>query len=91
MRTSRFVKSLLDLAGLGIGERNQGFLGPAQVERAPRARRIACLQALDVAVDVAVEQREEEAEVLGVALVRRGRHQQVVVGHLRQRFAQLVG
>ena len=49
------------------------------------------LEALHVAVDVAVEQLEEEAEVLRVALVRRRRHQEVVVGHRRQRLAELVG
>ena len=48
-------------------------------------------KALDVAVDVAVEQFQEQAEVLRVALVRRGRHQQVVVGHRRERLAELVG
>ena len=54
-----------------------------------RAHRL--FEALHVAVDVPVEQRQEEAEVLRVALVRRGRHQQVVVGHLGERLAELVG
>ena len=49
------------------------------------------LEALDAAVDVRVEQREEPAEVIRVALVRRRRHQEVVVGHLGQRLAQAVG
>ena len=48
-------------------------------------------KAFHAAVDVAVEQFEEEAEVLRVALVRCRRHQKIVVGHRRQRFAKLVG
>ena len=88
--TSRLVKSFLTSPGLGVGERDQRLLRPAQVERGlvPPHR---LFEALDVAVDVAVEQREEQAEVLRVALVRRRRHQQVVVGHLRERLAELVG
>ena len=49
------------------------------------------LETLDAAVDVRIEQREEPAEVVGIAFVRRGRHEDVVVGHLGQRFAQPVG
>ena len=49
------------------------------------------LEALHVAIDVAVEQLEEQAEVLRVALVRRRRHEEVVIGHCRQRLAELVG
>ena len=49
------------------------------------------LEALHVAVDVAVEEREKQAEVLRVALVGRRRHQQVVVGALGKRLAELEG
>ena len=48
-------------------------------------------QAFHVAVDVAVEQFKEQAEVVSVALVRRGGHQEVMVRHGRQRLAELVG
>ena len=48
-------------------------------------------QATYVGIHVLVEQFEEQAEVLGVALAGRGRHEQVVVGEPRQRFAKLVG
>ena len=49
------------------------------------------LKALDVAVDVLVEQGEEQAEVFRVAFVGRGRHQEEVVGHLGELFPELVG
>ncbi len=83
-------EELLHLAGLGIGKRDQRLLRAAKIERrvVPSHR---LLEALHVAVDVAVEQFEEEAEVLRVALVRRRRHQKIVVGHRRQRLAELVG
>ena len=83
-------EQLADLARLGIGEGDQGFLGPPQVEGGflPPHR---LLEALDAAVDIGVKQCQEPAEVFGVAFVRRGRHQQEVIGHLRQRLAQAVG
>ena len=83
-------EQLLDLAGVRVGEGDQGLLGPPQVERGVAAPH-GVFQALDVAVDILVEQRQEPAEVFGVPLVRRGRHQQVVVGHAGERFAEPVG
>ena len=68
-------EQFVDFAGLGVGEADERLLRAPQVER----RRVPLhrlLQAFDVAVDIAVEQRQEEAEVLWVALVRRRRHQQ---------------
>ena len=49
------------------------------------------IEALYVAVNVLVEQRQEEAEILRVPLMRRGRHQEIVVRHLGQGLTQLVG
>ncbi|HEV3257947.1 MAG TPA: hypothetical protein VG013_13760 [Gemmataceae bacterium] len=79
----------LDLAGVGVGEADQGLLDPPQVEGGLLPAH-GLLQALDVAVDVLVEQFQEQAEVLRVALVGRGRHQQEVVGPLCEFLAQLV-
>ena len=83
-------EELADLARLGIGERDQGFLGPPQVEGGFLTPH-RLLKALDAAVDIGVEQGQEAAEMLGIALVWRGRHQQEMVGHLRQGLAQAVG
>ena len=47
-------------------------------------------QALYVAVDITIEKSEKEAEVLRVPLVRRSRHEQVVVGAVRQSLAKLI-
>lgn len=41
------------------------------------------------AIDVPVEQAEKESEVLRIALVRRSRHRQEVVGPLRERLTEL--
>ena len=83
-------EELLDLPGLRVGETDQGLLGPPEVERRTPAPH-GIFEASDVAVNVLVQQRQEPAEVLGVALVRRGRHQQVVVGHVRERLAESIG
>src|SRR5262249_27275760 len=47
-------------------------------------------QALYVAIDIAVQKFEEEAEILRVAFVRRSSHQQIMVRHGRQRLAKMV-
>ena len=83
-------EQLVGEAGLGVGEGDECLLGATEVERGLVAPQ-GLLKALDVAVDVAVQQREEQAEVLGVALVGRGGHEQEVVGHRRKRLAELVG
>ena len=83
-------EELADLARLGIGERDQGFLGPPQVEGGFLTPH-RLLKALDAAVDIGVQQGQEPAEMLGIALVGRGRHQQEMIGHLRQGFAQAIG
>ncbi len=83
-------EELVDLARVRVGEGDQCFLGPPQVERGlvlPHG----VLEALDAAVHVRVEQGEEPAEVVLVALVRRRRHEQVMVGHPGKRLAQPVG
>ena len=46
---------------------------------------------LQVVLCAAVVQAQEHAEVARVALVRRGRHQQVVVRQFRQPLAELIG
>jgi hypothetical protein len=85
-------EEFLDLAGLGIGERNQRLLSAAKIEgRVVPSHRL--LEAFHAAIDVAVEKLEEEAKVLRVALVRvscRG-HQKIMVRHRRQRLTELVG
>ena len=48
-------------------------------------------QAFDIAIDVAVKQLKEETEIFSVALVGRGGHKEVMVGHPGQSFAKLVG
>ncbi len=68
-------EELADFACIGIGKRDQGFLGATQVERCfMLAHRL--LEALDAAVHVWVQEREESAEVFRIALVRRCCHQQ---------------
>ena len=81
---------LVGMASVGIGEGRQGLLDPPQVERSG-LRRHRRLKALDVAVDVFVEEGEEPSEMLRVALVRRGRHEEIVVGHLRKGPTEAVG
>lgn len=49
------------------------------------------LQALDIGVHVLVQQLQKQPEILGVALVRRGGHQQEMVGHLGQVLPELIG
>ena len=83
-------KQLADFPGVRMRERDEGFLGAPQIKGSfvlPNGT----LQTLDAAVNVGVEQREESSEVIGVALVRRGGHQQVVVRHLGKRFTQPIG
>ena len=70
-------------------ERDEGFLGSPQIERGFVLAQ-GTLQAFDAAVDVGIEQREEPAEVVRIALVWRGRHQQEMVRHLRESFAQTI-
>ena len=69
-----------------VREADQGFLRATEVEGGLVPVH-GLLEAAHVAVDISVQEGEEESEVLGVALVRGGRHQQVVVGALRERFA----
>ena len=83
-------EELVDLARVRVGEGDQGFLGPPQVERGFVLAH-GVLQALDAAVHVRVEQGQEPAEVVLVALVRRRGHEQVVVGHPGERLTQPVG
>jgi hypothetical protein len=83
-------EQLVDLARVRMGEGNEGLLGAPQVEGGlvlPHG----VLQALDAAIHIRVEQGEEPAEVVLVALVGRRGHQQVVVGHPGERLAQPVG
>jgi Helicase conserved C-terminal domain len=49
------------------------------------------LKKVHIAIDIFVQQRKEEAEVLRVSLVRCCRHKKIVIGHSRKRLAQLVG
>ena len=86
----RFVKSAFTLPGFGIREGDKGLFDPPQIERGI----MSChrlFEALHIAINVLVEQRQEEAEVFRVALVRRRRHQEIVIGHCGKRLAQLVG
>ena len=65
------------------------LLRAAQVERgAPPVHRLP--NRAHVGVGVAVEELEEEREVVGVALVRGRGQQQDVVGRVAQQLAQLV-
>ena len=74
---------------LEFGEVDHGLLGPAEVEG-----RLVLFHRLvdggDVGVDVLVQQLQEKGEVLGVSLVRRGRHEQDVVGAVPELFPQAV-
>ena len=71
-------------------ERDEGFLRPPQIERCDVLAQ-GTLQTFNAAVDIGVEQRQKPAEVIGVALVRCGRHQQEMVRHLRERFTEPIG
>ena len=83
-------EQLPDFAGLWIGELDQCFLEAAQVERRlVFSHRL--LQALDVAVHVAIKKTQEQPEVLRIPLVRRRGHQQEMIGALGQGLAKLKG
>ena len=85
-----FGEQFLDLIGLGIGKANQGFFGAAQIEwRFLLLHRL--LQALDVAINVGIQQRQEATKMLWIAFMRRRGHQQVMVGHLGERFTKSIG
>ena len=84
------VNSLRTSPVSGCGKGDERLFGAAQVERGLVFAH-CLLKAFDAAVHVRVEQSEETAEMVGIALVRRGRHQEEVVGHLRQVLAQSVG
>ncbi len=75
--------------GLPLWEIDHRLLGAAQVEgRPPAVHGLA--DGADVGIGVRVEELEEEAEILRIALVRRGRQQQHVIGCVPQELAQLV-
>ena len=72
-----------------LGEVDHRLLGAAQVEgRAPAVHRFA--DRLHVGVGVGVEELQEQAEVLRIALVRRRREQQHVVRAVAQQLAEPV-
>mgnify|MGYP001587056816 CR=1 FL=1 len=52
---------------------------------------VGCEECLHVCPTLAIITKEEKAEIIRVALVRRGRHKQIVVGHRGQRLAELIG
>ncbi len=83
-------EQLAYLAGFGIGEGDQGLLCAAQVEGGVVAAH-GLFQALDVAVDVPVQQLQKKAEVRGVSLVWGGGHQQVMVATPGELLTKLVG
>ena len=75
--------------GAPLGEVDHRLLGAAQVEGcAPAGHGLA--DRLHVGVAVGVEELQEEAEILRVAFVWRGREQQDVVRAVTQELAQLV-
>ena len=51
---------------------------------------LASARMLPVDVQIPVEQLQQQGEVVGVALVRRGREEKVVVGAVPQKLAELV-
>ena len=83
-------EELMHIPGVRVGEGHQGLLDPAQVERR-LALAHGLFQALDVAVDILVQQLQEQAEVVRVALVGRGGHEEEVVGHLGEMLTELIG
>jgi hypothetical protein len=83
-------KQLTDLSGLGMWKADQCLFGATQVEGG-LVFAYCLLKAFDAAVDIRVKQSEESAKMVRIPLVRRGRHQEEVVGHLRQVLAQAVG
>ena len=82
-------EQLFNHASVRVRECYQGFLDTAQVKRRFVTRH-SLLQAFHIAVNVLIEEREEKAKVFRIALVRRRRHQEVVIRHLRKRLAKLV-
>ena len=77
------------LREVGVGERNQSLLDAAKVERGfmfPHR----FLQTCNIAVNIAIKQFEEHAEIFRVALVRCRGHQQVMVGHLGEFGPQVI-
>ena len=62
----------------------RGLLDALIADRILKVERVRhrLIEALDVAVNVLVEQRQEKAKVLRVTFMRRCRHQKIVVRHL---------
>ena len=78
-----FGEQRLHFASFRIRERNEGFLHAAQVKRGFLLSH-CLLQTFHIAINVPVQQFEEQAEVIRVALVGRRCHQEVMVGHFGQ-------
>ena len=83
-------EKLFGLAGFRVGKGDERLLDAPEIERGFLLAH-GLLQALHVAVNVAVKQFEEEAEVFRVALVRSGGHQQVMIRHLGEFHPEVVG
>src|SRR5262249_44477032 len=80
-------KQLLYLSILRIREGNQCFFCAPEIKRRVVSPH-RLFEALHIAVNVAIQQFEEKAEVLWIALVRRRRRQEQVVGHSGDRSPQ---
>src|SRR5581483_7943154 len=71
---------------LRVGERDESLLRATEIERrALPTHRL--LEATDMPVDVAIEELQEQREVLRIALVRRRRQKKEVIGPLREELA----
>ena len=76
-----FGEQGFDLAGFRVRETYQRLLHPPEVKRRfLTAHRL--FQTFHVAINVFVQQFEEQAKILRVTFVRRGGHQEVVIRHL---------
>jgi len=84
-----FGEQLFHLTGVRIGECYKRFLGAPQVERRGVPLH-GLFETLDVAVHVSVQQPQEQAEMLRIALMRSGGHQQIVIRHAGEVLAKLV-
>ncbi len=83
-------EEFVNFARIGMRERDERLFGAAQVER--RFMFAHCLlQAFDAAIHIRIEEGEKAAEVIGIAFMWRGSHQEKMVRHLRQIFAQPIG
>ena len=76
-----FGEQFTNFAGLGIWKRDKGLFGSSQIRRSLMFAK-GPLKTLYAAIDVGVQQCQKPSKVFRVTLVRRGCHQQVMVGHL---------